>query len=139
MYLDDEAYTAFRKYFWGAEAGIVMEMGALDGRRFSVSADFLSIGWHRVLLEASPHYSQMAKVASPDATIIGAAVCNRTSVHYLFDRRPGADMAINGIGEFMSTQFLETMHPKAFKASKGWSQIHVLMITSPLFGACSIR
>jgi FkbM family methyltransferase len=116
---DNEAFDAVNKYFWGAQEGIIMELGALDGRRYSVSADFLPFAWHRVLLEASPIYNQHAKERSPDATFVGAAVCDRENVHYLFDQHLGADSAINGIAEFMSTGFLESFHPEAFAASKG--------------------
>jgi hypothetical protein len=116
---DNEGYDAITRYFWGQTHGIVLELGALDGKRFSVSADFLPLQWHRILMEASPRYAENGPSQSPDATYIASAICNeQKTVHYLFDRRSGAAGGINGIGEFMSRDFLKRMHPLVFQATK---------------------
>lgn len=110
---DDEAFDAINNFFWLRANGLVLEMGALDGKQFSISSDFLRFNWHRVLIEATPKFRHVAKDISPDATFIGAAICNVQSiVHYLI--RPSTDNAINGIAEFMSPNFLRIMHPKIY-------------------------
>lgn len=110
---DDEAYEAVRRFFWGLSNGIVLEMGALDGQVYSVSEEFLPLGWHRILIEATPKWHAAAKKASPDASYIAAAVCKeQTFVHFL--SRPRTDSAVNGIAEFMSEAFMKEMHPTVY-------------------------
>ena len=124
---DNEAYDAITQYFWGKTHGIVLELGALDGRRYSVSADFLSLGWHRILIEATPKYAEQGPIKSPDATFVFSAICDSQKknlkgkpqvLHYLSDRRPNGDGATNGIGEFMSPVFLKRMHNLVYEATK---------------------
>jgi hypothetical protein len=117
---DNEAFDAVNEFFWGMENGIVLEMGGLDGRRYSVSADFLPFQWHRLLIEASPLYTKIGVERSPDATYIATAVCNLEKVHYVLSSNK-SDGAINGIGEFMSSNFLRTFHKNVFAATKGGS------------------
>lgn len=63
---DNEAYDAVRKYFWGVENGLVFEAGALDGRQFSVSSDFLALGWHRLVVEGTPaHWKKALELWGP--------------------------------------------------------------------------
>lgn len=114
---DNEAFDAVNEFFWGMENGIVLELGGLDGQRFSVSADFLPFQWHRILIEASPSYTKFGVERSPDATYIAAAVCNLKNVHYVLK----SNGAINGIGEFMSPDFLQTFHNNVFAATNGGS------------------
>lgn len=116
---DNEAYDAIHRFFWGKEQGIVLEMGALDGKQFSVSHDFLSFQWHRILIEATPKWRHAARKLSTDATYVSAAICSSNSVvHYL--SRPNTDNAINGIAEFMAEHFMQEMHPKVYaEATKG--------------------
>ena len=139
---DNEAYDAVHKYFWGVENGLVFEAGALDGQQFSVSADFLPLQWHRVLVEGSPgHWEKavnlwggsntsttVARRSEDSTTYVGACVCdvnNNTSsnaagvVHYL-QKFGGSTGAINGIFEFMSESFVKTFFPWVYKeATRG--------------------
>ena len=73
---DSEPYIAVTRYFWGQSGGIILELGALDGLQFSASRDFLSLGWHRILIEGAPEYWNRAITESSDATYIGSAICN---------------------------------------------------------------
>jgi hypothetical protein len=111
---DDESFDAVNNFFWMKEGGIILEMGALDGLRYSVSRDFLPFSWHRILIEATPKWHHLAATNSPDATYIAAAICESNSdVHFLL--RPNTDNAINGIAEFMSKSFMKEMHPYIYK------------------------
>lgn len=119
---DDEPYFAVHKYFWGQRNGIIIEMGALDGKQFSASSDFLPLGWHRILLEGSPRYRAEGPKLSPDASFISGAVCDSGVVHYLSD--PNNEGAVNGIAEFMSPRFLLQMHPHVFTEARESAGIH---------------
>lgn len=133
---DNEAFDAVTRYFWGQESGLVLELGGLDGKRFSVSADFLPFHWHRVLIEASPQFALKGPQRSPDATFVHSAICQKDqepnshlrhgyskpvskSVHYLqdLDDGPGHDGSTNGIGEFMTKPFLRRFHNRIFRAT----------------------
>jgi hypothetical protein len=118
---DNEGYDALHLYFWHQTNGIVLESGALDGHAFSVSADFRSVGWHRILVEANPSYWPQAKILSPDATYVAAAICNPTGrlVHYISPVVSTAEQqAIGGIAEFMSPSFLQQFYPELAISSK---------------------
>jgi hypothetical protein len=106
--LDDEAYDAINLLFWREMDGIVLELGGLDGKSYSVSRDFQPYNWHRILIEATPYWHAQGPLVSPDATYVGAAICLRdTDVHFLNSAR----RTINGIAEFMSQPFVEQFHP----------------------------
>lgn len=113
---DNEAYHAIHHYFWGCSNGIVLEMGALDGKLFSVSNDFVQFGWHRILIEGTPTYWHDGVRLSSDATYVGAAICNTSEVHYVQKSRsrPGGS-ALNGIAEFMAPTFLRDFFPWVYK------------------------
>lgn len=108
---DDEAYLAINNFFWGLSGGIVLEMGALDGMQYSGSREFVQFGWHRVLIEGSPRYWALSS-NSPDASYIGAAICDQDYVHYV--QRSNTDGAINGVLEFMTPGFIKEMHPSVW-------------------------
>jgi hypothetical protein len=114
---DNEAFDAVNSYFWGMEKGIILELGGLDGRRYSVSADFLPLKWHRIVMEASPRYTQFGVERSPDASYVATAVCDMEKVHYVISNNKSSG-AINGIGEFMTKSFLKQFHNTVFAESK---------------------
>lgn len=113
---DNEAYVAINKYFWGQRNGIIVEMGALDGKKYSASRDFLPLGWHRVLLEGSPAYRSNGPIKSPDASFISGAICDGGVVHYLWNTV--RDRSMNGIAEFMSPHFLDKAHRNVWDVVK---------------------
>ena len=80
-----EDVFAFEHFFFGVENGTFLELGALDGVRYSNSyALDRQLGWKGVLIEASPpSYARLALNRPQQITVL-AAVCdvNRT-VHYL--------------------------------------------------------
>jgi hypothetical protein len=119
-HVDGEDYDMIHHYFWGQENGIVMELGALDGDKMSMSKAFLKFNWHRILVEANPQWAQQGPQASPNATYVHAAICDpninsKGVVHYL--RRGGG--SINGIAEFMSTSFMKQFHGQFYTATQG--------------------
>ena len=102
---DEEAYV---KYFYGRSGGSFLELGALDGKSGSITRAFGQIGWHGVLVEASPESYAQLKVNRPsDAVTIHAAICDKARlVHYTVD----GSACCRGIAEFMSTEFLTIWH-----------------------------
>ena len=58
-------------------SGYYVEVGALDGRRFSNSYAFEQIGWPGICVEAHPDYYQQARRNRPGATVVHAACCDR--------------------------------------------------------------
>jgi hypothetical protein len=104
---DGEQVDALDHFFWGMEGGIVMELGALDGRpeSSSVSYDFIDLGWKRILIEGNPSYEEALKTGATDAYAVVSAVCSSpTVVHFV----PGP--YTGGIVEFMTPTFIEKFH-----------------------------
>ena len=58
-------------------SGYYVEVGALDGRRFSNSYAFERIGWTGICVEAHPDYFQQTRRNRPGATVVHAACCDR--------------------------------------------------------------
>lgn len=113
---DNEPYVAINKYFWGQRNGIMVEMGALDGKKYSASRDFLPFGWHRVLLEGSPAHRSNGPIKSPDASFVSGAICDSGVVHYLWNIE--RDRSMNGIAEFMAPHFLSKAHRNVWDVVK---------------------
>ena len=79
---DGEQVDAVDHFFWGMEGGVVMELGALDGRpeSSSVSYDFIDLGWKRILIEGNPSYEEALKTGATDAYAVVSAVCSSPKV-----------------------------------------------------------
>ena len=98
---DGEGLDAIEHFFCGMVGGVLMELGALDGKAASVSRDFLPLQWKRVLIDGNPIYIDGLKTESADAFSAVAAVCAQPQfVHYL----PGP--YVGGIVEFMTPEFI---------------------------------
>lgn len=107
-------------------------MGALDGKQFSVSRDFLPFKWHRILIDATPKWREEAKIHSSDATYISAAICNQDKImHYL--SRPASDNAINGLAELMDPKYLKAFHPKVYHESIKYGTKNLSSVNWELF------
>ena len=125
QFTDSEHIDAIERYFWGRpDSGIVMEIGALDGLKLSVSRPFLKLGWHRILVEGAPHYRSLLKKNSPDACSFSAAICNDTKkVHY------SVESGVGGIIEFMSDEFRQSFHKSTlYKPYNEWHTIKNIKI-----------
>ena len=55
-----------------------VEIGMIDGKRFSNTLAFEQRGWHGLCVEAHPHYIDMVRANRPNSTVIHAAVSDQT-------------------------------------------------------------
>ena len=125
QFTDSEHIDAIERYFWGhVDSGIVMEIGALDGLKLSVSRPFLKLGWRRILVEGAPHYRTLLRKNSPDACSFSAAICNDTKkVHF------SVESGVGGIIEFMSDEFRQSFHKSTlYKPLSEWHTIKNIKI-----------
>lgn len=73
-----EDLVVLELFDWSA-TGFFVEVGAYDGRTYSVSAALESVGWDGVLVEPSPSLYERARAARPGARIVNAALSRRGS------------------------------------------------------------
>jgi hypothetical protein len=95
-------------YFNGLCGGSYIEMGALDGLKYSNSHVFnKALGWKGLLVELSPsNYKKLVENRRNEIAVVHAAVCaNHQTVHYMTS--PGINSAVGGIWEFASPSFRE--------------------------------
>lgn len=112
---DGEATDAIDNYFWGKSGGIVLEMGAINGNWTSESLPFVSIGWHRILIEGSPVW-RADLLQWRESFTYNAAVCeSERLVHYAMNR----NFFVSGIIEFMTEQFLSKWYKRVYALAKG--------------------
>jgi FkbM family methyltransferase len=69
--------------------GYYVEVGALDGRRFSNTYALEQMGWSGVCIEAHPDYAQMTRGNRPGAIVVHAACCDQDcqSISFYTNRR----------------------------------------------------
>jgi len=92
------------KWFGKLCEGTYIEMGALDGLRFSNSYVFnKGLNWTGVLIEASPqNFQEMAANRPKEIARVHAAVCQESqTVHWV----TSDSVAVNGIFEFAAPSF----------------------------------
>lgn len=106
---DSEDRLLWQRYFLNICNGAYLEMGALDGVRFSNSHWFSHVAnWTGVLIEANPHSFELLKQNRPKDILVHSAVCSSDQhVHYIH----GSERAVGGIWEFMAPSFRELWHP----------------------------
>eukprot|EP00607_Mallomonas_marina_P003826 CAMPEP_0182431032 /NCGR_PEP_ID=MMETSP1167-20130531/45819_1 /TAXON_ID=2988 /ORGANISM="Mallomonas Sp, Strain CCMP3275" /LENGTH=234 /DNA_ID=CAMNT_0024616879 /DNA_START=128 /DNA_END=829 /DNA_ORIENTATION=- len=102
---DQEGIDVFDRYFWGMRNGIVLELGALNGRKYSESLGMVGAGWHRILIEASPYFSSHFEKFSPDSYSFGTAICEEDTKLHFKDQA-----ATGGIIEFMPQSLIDIHH-----------------------------
>lgn len=61
-----------------------VEVGALDGRRFSNSYTFEQLGWNGICIEAHPEYYEHTVRNRPNATVVHAACSDSNEDHITF-------------------------------------------------------
>lgn len=118
-----ESQWAMQQFFWGRRGGTVLELGALDGLRFSNSFAFEArLGWRAVNVEASPASFARLVGNRPDALNLNLAVCAAPPagappplLHYL----TGPSPCCHGIWEFMSAPFRKQWYPGVTDANVG--------------------
>lgn len=97
---DGEAIDAAEHFFWGIQNGVVLELGAYDGRMHSQSLFYEEVlGWQRILVEGNPQLGRKIHQLNPRAISFNVAICNVSgSVHWA-----GGN---NGILEFLPMSLL---------------------------------
>ena len=114
--MGEEVY-AFENWFYGLENGTFLEIGALDGVRYSNTLALERVlGWKGVLIEASPTSFTKLKKNRPGQLHINAAVCARKqTVHFL--EHPNS--CCRGIAEFMDVRYRDGWYP-SLSPHGGW-------------------
>ncbi|XP_035708285.1 uncharacterized protein LOC118435886 [Folsomia candida] len=81
---DQEELTAWNEFFFGTGAGLMLELGAMNGLNSSVSLFFEQTAhWRSILIEANPTLSSQIHKNRPDAISFNAAICDQVrTVHY---------------------------------------------------------
>lgn len=68
---------------WGAfqhdPPGVFLDIGAMDGMRFSNTYAFEQAGWTGLCVEAHPYYAKIAQVNRPHAIVVNAAISDKNS------------------------------------------------------------
>ncbi|KAG1668041.1 hypothetical protein FOA52_006575 [Chlamydomonas sp. UWO 241] len=103
----NEEVHLFTKYFCGVRNGTFLELGGLDGLRYSNTfALENSLGWKGVLIEPSPEGYLAITKNRPDVVAVHAAVCkDPTRVHFINNGPVG------GVLEFMADGFVSRWYP----------------------------
>jgi len=95
-----EDLTVLGRYFFGQKGGTFLEMGALNGIRYSNSYYFEKhMDWTGLLIEGSPTLYKELKVNRPDAITLNAMVCGEErNVHWIdIKNSKGASTATGGV------------------------------------------
>jgi hypothetical protein len=109
---DGEAIDAAEHFFWGMKNGIVLELGAYDGRMHSQSLFYEEVlGWQRILVEGNPQLGHKLHLLNPRAVSFNMAICNEAGIlHWA-----GGN---NGILEFLPKPLLTgVMNGALYKAA----------------------
>ena len=95
-------------WFCGLCNGTYIEMGAVDGLRYSNSHAFAStLGWRGVLIEPAPDsFKRLEQNRPNELALINAAVCDSAkTVHWVQLPPQGAGAVVRGIWEFATPSF----------------------------------
>lgn len=106
--------TLLYELFRGQTAGVYIEVGALDGKRCSISWVFDAIGWSGLLAEAVPEMYKRCVKNRPYAKIVQAALAAKGST---------------GTTEFMvPVDDEKEPSPSSYRAHEGMGTDHIAMI-----------
>lgn len=97
---DQELYDLL---FYSVRDGTFIEMGALDGERYSNTWFFeKEMGWRGLLIEGSPKNYEKLVGKRPEAVRVNAAVCDRKDrvLHYVDNDRDGGNRWTTEVGGF---------------------------------------
>ena len=110
---DYEDRHAYSKYFAGVRGKLILESGALDGVRYSVSNFFVkALEWRAIHVEASPASYAKLRVNRPEALNIHTALCSQDApLHYVADEEGGSHAPVSGFWEFMSDNMRHAYWP----------------------------
>lgn len=115
-----EDFFLMHNYFNQTCGGTYIELGALDGLRYSNSYLFSKgLGWHGILIEPNTHSFQNLKLNRPAPDeLFNYAVCSDVrDVHFVNkqSKKGSGGSPVDGVYEFMSSQFLKEHHPNLNK------------------------
>jgi hypothetical protein len=101
---------AYQTFFFGKRGGSYLELGALNGVRFSNTKTYHdNLDWRGLLIEGSPTDFQDLVTNRPGDLCVQSAICETPQrVHFVND----ADPAVSGIWEFMAPGFKRRWHPR---------------------------
>lgn len=109
MSQDQEDQFLVNTYFQGLCGGTYVELGGLDGVRFSNSHLFhYGLGWKGVLIEPNPVNFAALQENRPNDETFNFAVCSLSSEVTFVDSGEGA---VSGVLEFMAPSFVSEWHP----------------------------
>ncbi len=94
--------------FPGICNGTYIEMGALDGVRYSNTHVFhKALGWKGVLVEVSPYnFAELKKNRPNELALVNAGVCKEESTVHFLDLANDRDLsAVSGVWEFAAPAF----------------------------------
>jgi len=112
--VDLEVEIAWTNFFNGTTNGLILELGAMDGKVFSASEFFeKEAGWKAILVEASSQALEIPQNRH-NALSLQLAVCQRRSTIHFVNAED-----VGGVLEFMTPQFLRELHPKLLKTDQG--------------------
>lgn len=76
MYSQNNEEQIILKHFRGHEQGTILDIGAYDGKAFSNTYALIELGWHAVMVEASPQVfiSLQRNMAGHDVSLVNACV-----------------------------------------------------------------
>jgi FkbM family methyltransferase len=112
---DGEDEYLLENFFFMEENGTFIEMGALDGIRYSNSYFFEKVlGWSGVLIEAHPSkYRELVKNRGNVSTCVHGIVCDDPrDVHFV----QSSNAAVGGVWELMSPAFRGKWHSNVTEA-----------------------
>jgi FkbM family methyltransferase len=113
---DKEDYFLVNSYFKGLCGGTYVELGGLDGVRFSNSHLFHhGLDWKGVLIEPNPKSFAALQVNRPNDDTFNFAVCSQSSEVTFVDSGEGA---MTGVLEFMAPSFVKSAHPEVENAKQ---------------------
>jgi len=109
---DQEDIWLYENWFYGMEAGVIMESGALDGKLFSTSYMFEKFAnWTALHVEADPeNYSNLKRNRGQAINVHGALCSEPRLLHYSSE----GVIPVRGFIEFMSPSFIKKWHGRVY-------------------------
>jgi len=103
--------------------GFFVDVGALDGRRFSNTLSFEEAGWTGLCIEAHPFYAKLARKNRPNSVVVHGAASNEDKKEVIF--------YANELGSLSTLdRSSEDYFKKAYKkAFRGFKELKVPMVT----------
>jgi len=107
---DGEHVDAMREFFWNKYNLVALELGAMDGERFSETVMFEEeFGWKRILIEGNPFYRKALNLAK-SALAVNAVICEPGKFVHYSKARNSRVAATAGIIEYMAPKFFQNFH-----------------------------